>query len=579
MIEMVLQTGLFLSISAVPLVLALGLLIWPRWQFLSVLAQWAALPGLLCALLLPWATDISLPWLLLGVQLGIDAATRTFLFFTGLLWLTAGIFAGSYLAHDQNKRRFLVFFLLAMGGNLGLVVAQDMLSFYMFFALMSFASYGLITHERTANAWRAGRIYIVMVIAGELMLFAGLVLAAQHAGSILFADAAPALATAPARDLIFALLLGGFGIKLGVLGLHVWLPLAHPVAPTPASAVLSGAMIKAGLLGWLNLLPLGTVPLNGWGAALMAVGLLAVFYAAVIGVTQRNPKTVLAYSSISQMGLATCAVGMGLAAPHHWPEISAIIVFFALNHALAKSTLFLGVGIAAGRLTGNWQRGLVVAGLAVPALALAGAPFSGGGLVKELLSAQAASIAAPWGDLLKTLLSWTVLATVILMARFLYLIWPRADVTARAPAVGMVLPSAVLIGTLLLAPSFFGPAGTASIWIAPIIQSSLTNLTLALLAAVFGGWLVARSGTDRILRLPAGDLVVLAERAAVSIFAIGRRLLAAFDRLYRGGGAMLHARWQRLRWPVAPDYAMELAWTSASLLFLLLLVVFMLAAA
>eukprot|EP01035_Chromulina_nebulosa_P057631 gene57631-78962_t len=125
-----------------------------------------------------------------------------------------------------------------MAGNLGLVLAQDAASFYVFFALMSFASYGLVVHSRTPEALHAGRVYLALVVLGELALFAAIALAWQAAGSLNFADIGPALAVSPWRDAVIGLTLVGFGIKVGALPLHVWLPLAHPVAPTPASAVL-----------------------------------------------------------------------------------------------------------------------------------------------------------------------------------------------------------------------------------------------------------------------------------------------------------------------------------------------------
>ena len=568
------QTGLLLSIPATPLLLALSLSVCSDSRLLRTLAQWSALPGLFCALALPLPLTLDLPWLLLGVRLGLDATTQVFLFFTALLWLAASVYAVSYLAHDRARERFTLFFLLAMAGNLGLIIAQDMLSFYLFFALMSFAAYGLVVHEYTAEARRAGRIYIIMVLAGELALFAGLVLTAQQAGSLLFADAASALADATARHLILALLVGGFGIKLGILGLHLWLPLAHSVAPTPASAVLSGAMIKAGLLGLINFLPLGeTASLSAWGAGLMTAGFFAVFYAAVIGIAQNTPKTVLAYSSVSQMGLATIAVGLGLIMPQRWPEILTVLVFFALSHALAKSALFLGVSVAAQRLTKQWQRWSIMAGLAIPALALAGAPFTGGGLVKELLGAQFEALAAPWSGLLKTLLAWTVLATVTLMARFLYLVWQRIGSSAQSIAIGMSLPWSVLIATLVLSPFYFGPGSADRIWTSSSVLSSLASLTLASAAAALGGGLVSVFDRQRIPRPPAGDLVVLAEKLAALILAAGRRL-RLFGHLYGHVLVLLRIKRQWPRRSVTPYSTAEPAWTSASLLFLLLLVVF-----
>ena len=372
----VIEAFLLLLIPAAPLVLAGGLLLWPQKVVLTALAPWTALPALVCAIAFAPMPDVDLPWLLLGMRLGIDDTAQVFLFFTGALWLAGGIYATAYMKDDTRKTAFFAYFLLAMSGSLGLIVAQDMLTFYTLFALMSFASYGLIAHTRSPEALHAGRIYIIMVVVGEMLLFAAMVLAAHAAGSILFADARAAVMGADTRGWILALALSGFGIKLGFLGLHFWLPLAHPVAPTPASAILSGAMIKAGLLGWMQMLPLGETGLPfGWGGTLMAIGLVAMVYAVVIGLTQRNPKTVLAYSSVSQMGLVTLAMGLGLAMPSRWPEIAPIVLFLALHHALAKGSLFLGVGVSTLRFAADGRRWLLVAGLVLRAGAGRGALY------------------------------------------------------------------------------------------------------------------------------------------------------------------------------------------------------------
>lgn len=562
---------LLLLIPAVPLLFACCLLLWPRTSLLSSLAPWSALPALVGSLFVAPASEVDLPWLLLGTQLGIDGIAQVFLFFTGLLWLAGGIFANGYLEDSGSKARFFAFYQFAMAGNLGLIVAQDMLSFYLFFALMSFASYGLIVHNRTAEARHAGLIYIVMVVASEVLLFAALVLAASATGSLLFAEARAALGEAASLDLIVALALTGFGIKLGVLGLHVWLPLAHPVAPTPASAVLSGAMIKAGLLGWMRLLPLGegALPL-WWGTLLMAVGLLAVFYAALVGIAQRNAKTVLAYSSVSQMGLVTTAVGLGLAVPSRWPEISAIVLFLALHHALAKSALFLGVGVATTKLAADWRRWLVAAGLLLPALALAGAPFTSGGLVKEFLKMEALALPAPWGRLLQTLLSCTLLATVLLMARFLYLAWPHRSSASLSSSYSLWLPWAVLIALLLLAPFSSGLKGAEEVWTWPATLSGFGMLALAVAGTAFGAWIFIRTGKDRIPLPPPGDLVVPAEMATASLVGSANRAARSLGRERDQGSAAAERYLGQLRSLVARGDTTELAWTSACMLFLLL---------
>ena len=142
-----------------------------------------------------------------------------------------------------------------------------------------------------------------------------------------------ALPASPWRDASLALLILGFGLKIGLVPGHVWMPLAYTAAPIPAAAVLSGAAVKAGVIGFIRFLPLG-VAMPEWGEALAAAGLFSAFYGVLIGITQKNPKTVLAYSSISQMGLLAAALGMGLATGDIGTAPGA--GFSAAHHVLVK---------------------------------------------------------------------------------------------------------------------------------------------------------------------------------------------------------------------------------------------------
>jgi hydrogenase-4 component B len=287
---------------------------------------------LLAALATPdWEVD--LPGVLVGVRLGLDATGRLFLFFTALVWLLAGWFAHGWLREDAGKHRFWAFFLATQAGNLGVCLALDAVSFYGFFALMSFAAYGLVVHQGSDDALRAGRVYLAMAVLGETLLVAGLLLAAGSAGTHHFAD----LAAAPMSNAAAALLIAGFGVKLGLPLLHMWLPLAHPVAPVPASAVLSGVMLKAGLLGWLRCLPLGTHALPEAGMTLMLAGLIAMFLGVAAGLMQRNLKVLLAYSSVSQVGYLSLGVGAGLLSPTAWPLLVPALGFYACTTRWRKA--------------------------------------------------------------------------------------------------------------------------------------------------------------------------------------------------------------------------------------------------
>jgi len=474
-----------------------------RMQRLRLLLPLAALPALGVALFAaPGAVD--LPWMFLGARFGLDGTGRIFLLFTAALWLAGGVHALGYLHDDPRRNSFWLFWCAAMAGNFGLVLAQDAASFYVFFALMSFASYGLVVHSRTPEALHAGRVYLALVVLGELALFAAIALAWQAAGSLNFTDIGPALAASPWRDAVIGLTLVGFGIKVGALPLHVWLPLAHPVAPTPASAVLSGAMIKAGLLGWLRLLPLGAAGAPGWGEALVALGLVAAFAAALAGATQRQAKAALAYSSISQMGFVTVAVGIALAVPAAAPAAVAAAALYAFHHAFAKAALFLGVSLA-GAPTAR-ARALWMIGVALPALALAGAPLTSGYAAKAALKA-----ALPAGfEGVAAALALAAAGTSLVMLRAVWLLRHDAGAGAHAshaPNGAMWAGWALLVGCCLLGWPAVGrladlwPA-TAGAWLGAVWPLLLGAALAALAVAWRRRWAGGREFT-----VPPGDLL------------------------------------------------------------------------
>ena len=402
---------------------------WPAWRESALrLAPLGALPALLLALTGGEGSSLSLPWLLLGTELGLDATGRIFLIFTAWLWLLAAWFAGPWLTADRRSGLFLFFFQIAMTGNFGLILAQDMISFNLFFTLMGLSAYGLVIHRRDPAALRAGRVYLGLVIVGEVLIYIGLLGLVRQWGLLPLAQlAAQDGSLTPS---LLACLLLGFGIKAGLVPLHCWLPLAHPAAPVPASAVLSGAMIKAGLLGWLRFLP-GSAPDGGeLSGGLIILGLLAAFYGVARGLRQSNPKTVLAWSSISQMGLLTVGLGLLLAGgPATAPALLAIQLY-AFHHGLAKGALFLAVGLTRNYISEPPPRAirlLLIPALLLPALSLAGAPLTSGFLAKNLLSAaadQAGSL--PLSPTAFTLLLTAgSLATALLMLHLLATLEPH----------------------------------------------------------------------------------------------------------------------------------------------------------
>jgi len=461
------NTFILLLVWLLPL--ALALLAGQRYAgWITVIAP---LPALLAAAVVPVGSSVSLPWLLLGVELGLDNAGRVFLLFSGLLWLVASLYAAGSLANEHKAMRFRIFFLLAMAGNLGLIVAQDSVSFYLGFTLMGLAVYGLIAHPASQHARRAARRYLAWTIAGEMLLFVAIVmLAMQHGGALAFT----VLQSSPPAGFVVLLLIIGFGIKLALPGLHLWLPQAYAVAPAPAVAVMSGAMIKAGLLGWLRFLPPGDAALVSWGQALLVAGVTGICFGAIAGLLQRRPRLLLGYSSISKMGVLTSGMGAALA----WPDAASVIigavVIYAAHHALVKGALFLGLGLVERDGLHPW----VLAGLVFLALALAGAPLTSGAFAKSELTAS-----LPQGaQNLLFILATSAFATTLLMARFLFLVWKqRGSKTSPLPTESLIA-WLMLVAIIAIFPFAIAEADQLMANMVPVFLGVLLS-ALVLLAA------------------------------------------------------------------------------------------------
>ncbi len=453
----------------------------------------ACVPALLVALQPPAALE--LPWLWEGVRWGgSDSLTRAWLGFSALLWGCAAVFANSSLSRDPRRLRFWAFWQLALAGNLLLIIATDALSFYLGFSAMSLSAYGLIVHRGGPGPRRAGRLYLQLAICGEMLLLAGLLLRTHSTGQ---AFDFVTWQAQPIDNLTLALLLLGLGLKAGFWPLHVWLPLAHPEAPAPASAVLSGAMLKAGILGIWRCVPEADPTLAAWSTPLLAAGIFGALYAAALGLCAAKSKAVLAYSSVSQMGWMLMILALAWSLEQPSAGILAVLLLFGVHHGLAKGALFLAAGMVhEGRLPR-----LAWALLLLPALAIMGAPLSSGAAVKYLLKdAWHDSAFAAWAPWL-TLASF---ATALLLLRALWLMWrDQQHAPAQRPPFGQWLPWAVLSTASLLLP-----------WAWPALREPLLDglypgglwaaLWPLLAALTLTGWALRRAWQvpSRLARLP-----------------------------------------------------------------------------
>ncbi|MCB4769336.1 hypothetical protein LGR54_12030 [Ancylobacter sp. Lp-2] len=528
------MSGLLLAASfALPLLLAVTAL-WPpmRRHLLAALPA-APLPALAAALLAPGGSLMLAPDPL-RLTLALDEPGAMLLGGSALLWCAAGAYAAYYLAASTRRTAFAVWWLLTMAGSLGLCLVADMTSFYLFFTVASLAAYGLVAHEATPAAGRASLVYMGLALLGEaflLLAFVMLAIGAPGIGNPAIAEAVAHLAASPFRDAILVLLVLGFGLKMGLVPLHVWMPLAHPVAPMPASAVLSGIIVKAGVIGLIRFLPFGG-EIEGWGVALVGLGLFTAFYAVAIGLTQPHPKVVLAYSTVSQMGVVAAVAGAGLASGSEATPVLA--AFYALHHMLVKGALFLGVGVtgkAGGRSTGP-----ILAVMTVMALSLAGLPFTSGALakyaVKDLFGDGAAALAATLSATGSTLLM------LHFLRRLATLVPADADAEARPPA-GLLLPFLAMAGASFLVVGLLLPATGAS-YAAAFAPEALWK---AFWPMLLGGALalLLHRFAPRSPAIPPGDLIVLAERGWPAMLRLADRLERADETLRRWpvAGALL----------------------------------------
>ncbi len=476
----------------------------------------AAAPALVAALLAIGGAPFGAELPALRVSLSLDRPGGLLLLAAALVWLVVSVFAPTEGQGKPNADRFAVSWLLTMAGSFGVFIAGDLLTFYLVYALVSIPAYYLVAHDEDAGSIRAGGVYMAFALIGEAVLLLAFVMlaAGEPSGSVQIRDVVAALPSSPWRDAAIALLIVAFGMKIGLAPMHGWMPLTYTAARIPAAAVLSGAAVKAGVIGLIRFLPFSAA-LWSWGEALAWLGLISAFYGVAIGVTQRDPKTMLAYSSIGQMGVIAAALGMGLASEQQGAATE--VAFYAANHVLVKAALFLTVG-AVATLDGRARTpALIVATLL--GLSLGGLPLTGGALaklsVKDLFGDGSVGLVAQLSAAASTAL---MLAFVMRLARF-----PReADAASSA---GLGSWAALAVASLLVPWLMFPAVGNLAEAFEPtkLVGAVWPMLVGAILAA--GLW----AADDRLPRIPAGDIVV-AEETAFNALAL---LDAAFDQADR----------------------------------------------
>lgn len=283
----------------------------------------------------------------LSIAFHVDLIATVFAILCTGMWLLVGVFAFVYMGHEEDEERFFGFYLIVETTLVALSYAANMVTFYIFFEVMTFTSLPMVLHEMTHKAIMAGLKYMFYSIAGAFMALFGIFFLSTYGGMGTFApggilDGAAAAAKPGLLMAAAFLMIVGFGTKAGMFPMHGWLPTAHPEAPAPASAVLSGVITKMGVLAIIRVVyyVIGPDLLRGtWvQTAWLTLTLTTVFMGSMLAYREKIMKKRLAYSTVSQVSY----VLFGLALLNKTAFIGAIchVVF----HSLVKNTLFLTAG-------------------------------------------------------------------------------------------------------------------------------------------------------------------------------------------------------------------------------------------
>ncbi len=308
---------------------------------------------------------IGLPWL--GAHFRLDALSACFLGIVYVGGTGASLYALGYGRHEHEQQRVLPFYPAFLGGMSLVIVADDAFSFLFAWEVMSLTSWALVmAHHRGPSNVRAGFIYLLMATMGSLALLLAFGLLAGAASNYGFA--AMRGAAHPTAALVLALTLLGAGSKAGLVPLHVWLPLAHPAAPSHVSALMSGVMTKVAIYAFIRIVfDLMGPPDWWWSVPVLSLGGTTAAVGVLYALMERDLKRLLAYSTIENIGVVFAGLGLALAFRANamlTAEALALTaaLFHAFNHMLFKSVLFFGAGtvqVATGELNIERLGGLI----------------------------------------------------------------------------------------------------------------------------------------------------------------------------------------------------------------------------
>ena len=333
----------------------------------------------------------------LGLHFCLDGFRGVYGIVAAFMWMMTLLFSREYLGHEKHLGRYYFFQLVTLNATLGVFLSADLFTTFIFFEIMSFTSYVWVAQEETKGALKAAETYLAVAVIGGLVLLMGLFLLYHTLGTLEMSELLSAAAACEDKGVLYiagVCALVGFGAKAGAFPLHIWLPKAHPVAPAPASALVSGILTKAGVFGILAVSSNIFLHDQRWGLLLLFLGLCTMFGGALLAVFSVDLKRTLACSSMSQIGFILTGIGMqGILGEENALAVRGTLLHM-VNHSLIKLVLFMVAGVVVmnvHKLNLNEIRGFgrkkpfLKACFLAGALGISGIPLWNGYISKTLL--------------------------------------------------------------------------------------------------------------------------------------------------------------------------------------------------
>lgn len=412
----------------------------------------------------------------LPVYFHIDALGRLLAAVVTVVWTASICFAGEYMKKEEDQKRFFGFFLVVYGVLMALCYAGNLVTFYLFYEMMTLTTVPLVLHTRTREAITAGIKYLLYSLCGAYLVLFGTYVLNHYTTSLNFTPGGTLnLAAVTGHETLILtaafLMILGFGVKAGMFPLHGWLATAHPAAPAPASAILSGVIVKMGVLGAIRVVYeivgadfiRGTWVQKTW----LTLALITVFMGSMLAYRENLLKKRLAYSTVSQ--ISYILFGLALLQPEAMTGAMLHVVF----HACIKSCLFLCVGAVifrTGKTKADQIRGIgkempvTMICYTISSLALIGIPPASGFISKWYLAEGALDSGisvffwlGPVVLLISALLTAGYLLPVTMKGFLPGDTYDYAHLEKKEPVKAMVIPVAVLACLSLLLGIFCGP--------------------------------------------------------------------------------------------------------------------------